>query len=125
MKKVTLKQLNGNLKTFNCEFIGAGTRDCIVGLYRKLIDLGAIPNNQERDNNLICSKQKIVILCVNDGINGKFARISLHEREWWNYWHNKANKACKPAYITYNVPRQMNTIISKLNIKELEVLIPE
>lgn len=125
MKKVALKQLCGNLKTFSEEFIGAGTRNSVVGLYRKLLELGATPADRNRDNLLISSKQKIVILCINDGIRGRFAKVSLHERAWWDYWHNKARKYCKPAYTTYNVPRQMNTVISKLNIKELEVLIPE
>ena len=125
MKKMTLSQLHCNLKTFSKEFIGAGSRNSVVGLYRKLIELGAIPSSKEKDNSLISSKQKIVILCVNDGIRSKFARISLHERSWWDYWHNKAHKHCKPAYITYNVPKQMSTVISNLNIKELETLIPE
>lgn len=34
MKKVTLNQLHGNLKTFSKEFIGAGSRNSVVGLYR-------------------------------------------------------------------------------------------
>ena len=53
MKKVTLNQLHGNLKTFSREFIGAGSRNCVVGLYRKLIELGAIPSSKEKDNSLI------------------------------------------------------------------------
>ena len=31
MKKMTLSQLHGNLKTFSKEFIGAGSRNSVVG----------------------------------------------------------------------------------------------
>ena len=57
MKKMTLSQLHGNLNTFSKEFIGAGSRNSVVGLYRKLIELGAIPSRKEKDNSLINSKQ--------------------------------------------------------------------
>lgn len=126
MSKMTLKQVHGNLQGFSEEFIGAGSRDSVVGLYRKLIELGATPSNKEKDINLISSKQKVVILCVNDGVKRQFARVSLHERNWWNYWHNRRNKSSfKAAYTTYNVPKQMSTVINKLNITEIETLIPE
>lgn len=125
MKKVTLKSIQGNLKNFNKEFIGAGCRTSVIGLYQKLIDLGAIPADRERDKYLISTRKNIVILCVNDGINSKFARVSIHTRNWWDFWHNKANRQTKPGYITYNVPKQISTVIDNLNITEIETLFPE
>ena len=68
MKKMTLSQLHGNLKTFSKEFIGAGSRNSVVGLYRKLIELETITSSKEKDNSLICSKRKIVSLCRKDVI---------------------------------------------------------
>ena len=71
MKKMTLSQLHGNLKTFSKEFIGAGSRNSVVGLYRKLIELGAIPSSKEKDNSLISSSKRLLfyVLTMELGVN--------------------------------------------------------
>lgn len=120
-----LKSLSGNLQKFHSEFIVAGPRDSIVGLYRKLEELGAEPEDRASDNLKISSKNNIVILCINDGKNKQFARIKLCQRSWWDYWHNPRNKQTKPAYKTYNFPRQLDKIAKELFLTEIPELVAE
>lgn len=129
MKKVNksmFKSLEGNLMNFKEEFICAGPRSALVGVYDKLTQLGAVPRNYRDDLTLLSSGQRFVILCINsDGIKSKFAQVSLMKREWWDYWHNKKWKMNKPIYRTYNVPKQLKQVTNLLDIRELELLIPE
>lgn len=122
-QKVSLVSLEGNLKQFNGEFILAGPRKVVIGAYRKLLELGACPqDNHETVKTLIAANIPVVVLCINE----KYPKVGLKQRSWWDYWHNKKNRIyTKPAYRTYNIPRQMEQVINKLVIKPIEVLIPE
>lgn len=122
-QKVSLVSLEGNLKQFNGEFILAGPRQVVIGAYRKLLELGAWPqDNHETIKTLIAANIPVVVLCIND----KYPKVGLKQRSWWDYWHNKKKRIyTKPAYRTYNIPRQMEQVINKLVIKPIETLIPE
>ena len=122
-QKVSLVSLEGNLKQFNGEFILAGPRQVVFGAYRKLLELGAWPqDNHETIKTLIAANIPVVVLCIND----KYPKVGLKQRSWWDYWHNKKKRIyIKPAYRTYNIPRQMEQVINKLVIKPIETLIPE
>lgn len=122
-QKVSLVSLEGNLKQFNGEFILAGPRQVVIGAYRKLLELGACPqDNHETIKTLIAANIPVVVLCIND----KYPKVGLKQRSWWDYWHNKKKRIyIKPAYRTYNIPRQMEQVINKLVIKPIETLIPE
>lgn len=122
-QKVSLVSLEGNLKQFNGEFILAGPRQVVIGAYRKLLELGAWPqDNHETIKTLIAANIPVVVLCIND----KYPKVGLKQRSWWDYWHNKKKRIyIKPAYRTYNIPRQMEQVINKLVIKPIETLIPE
>ena len=122
-QKVSLISLKGNLKQFNGEFILAGPRQVVIGAYRKLLELGACPqDNHETVKTLIAANIPVVVLCIND----KYPKVGLKQRSWWDYWHNKKKRIyTKPAYRTYNIPRQMEQVINKLVIKPIETLIPE
>ena len=111
---MTIKDLKGNIQPFEKEFICAGARTSIIGLYRKLIELGA--NHLTEDESLLNTKKPIVLFCKNNGINCKFAEVRIFNRQWWNYWHNPKNRINKPKYKTYNVPKQWDFIINKLII---------
>ena len=121
--KVSLASLEGNLKMFNGEFIAAGPRQVVISLYRKLLELGASPKtNWEEVKTLIDSNLPVVVLCIND----RYPVVGLMTRGWWDYWHNRKNrKYTKPTYRTYNVPKQLDTVINKLIIKPIETIIPE
>lgn len=122
-QKVSLVSLEGNLKQFNGEFILAGPRQVVIGAYRKLLELGACPqDNHETVKTLIAANIPVVVLCINE----KYPKVGLKQRSWWDYWHNKKKRIyTKPAYRTYNIPRQMEQVINKLVIKPIEILIPE
>lgn len=123
MRKIL--KIDGNLKGFTEEFIGAGPRTSVIGLYNSLVELGAIPNDRHKDSILISSKKPIVLLCVNDGVNSVFARVSVHEKTWWDFYHNKKKSRYKVLYKTYNACKQLINISKLLVIKPKELLIPE
>lgn len=122
-QKLSLTSLEGNLKEFKEEFIAAGPRQMVVILYRKLLELGACPQDSyEHVKMLITANVPVVLLCINE----KIPKVGLKQRSWWDYWHNKKHhKFNKPAYRTYNVPKQMQQVINKLNVLPTEILIPE
>lgn len=116
-----LKDLEGNIQPFEKEFICAGCRNSIIGLYRKLIDLGA--NAQAVDKKVLENEHDVVILCKNSGTSTKkFAEVRLLTRSWWNYYHNAKYKRSKPIYKTYNLPRQWKIVLEELiKLKEIPV----
>lgn len=115
-----------NLIQFEKEFICAGIRDNVLGMYNFLIEKGAIPINKELDICRISSKKPIVLLCKNNGIRTKFGSIQIMERNWWNYYHNKRIKSCQTTFRTYNLPSQWNVVLREGCVwKEVEVLKPE
>lgn len=134
MKKtmtVTQKKYNDfNLVEFKSEFICAGVRDNILGMYNFLIEKGAQVIDKETDKQRISSKKPIVLLCKNavtDPRIGKtFAKVQIMEKNWWDYYHNRQRKTCRTTIRTYNLPSQWNIVLMVGCIwKEVEVLIPE
>lgn len=112
-----------NLVCFTADFICAGVRDNILGMYNFLKEKGAILVSPEEDTLLISSKKDIVLFCMNAGINNKFAKISLKRKTWWNYYHNKSIKINRPTYYTYNLPSQWNIMLDNAcTWKEVETL---
>lgn len=124
-KRSTFKSLEGNFSHFTEEFIAAGPRLTVIGLFRKLRALNAEVGCV--DANCLYNKQaKVVLLCINEGTSKKkYGKICLMNRVWWDYWHNPKHKHNKPAYKTYNVPKQMSTVLNKLVINPIELIIPE
>jgi hypothetical protein len=120
-----IRNLDCNLKFFKEEFIGAGPRTSVIGLYKDLVAMGAEQLHPVTDADLINSGKQIVILCVNDGVNSKFGRVSLHPRTWWDFYHNKKKRWTKPTYRTYNIPKQYETIIKLLNVRKYELIFPD
>lgn len=112
-----LKELKGNIQPFDKEFICAGSRRSLIGLYRKLIDLGA--NISETDKVLLASGNPVVLFCKNTGINRRIAEVRVFNRTWWDYWHNPRNKKAKPKYKTYNLPKQWDIVIDLIILKEI------
>lgn len=118
-----------NLSRFSKDFICAGVRDNVLGLYNFLLEKGAISADKDLDSRRISSRKPIVLLCKNDGTNPKkqFARIQIMDRNWWNYYHNKRLKTCKSTtFRTYNIPSQWTVVLREGCVwKEVEVLKPE
>lgn len=115
----------GNLNAFRKEFIAAGCRNSVIGLYRKLVEHGASPVNKDNDIVLLSSKADIVLLCKNNGINKVLPQVQILKKNWWSFYHNR-KLVTSPKLPTYNVPRQTNTILEDLAIfTEIETLIPE
>lgn len=119
-KKVT----DCNLKYFKKEFIVAGPKLSILGFYRELKAIGAEDSNKDL-NRIRLYKPQIVLLCKNEGIKYKFATVSVHDRAWWDYWHNPKRKSSLKLYKTYNLPRQFKIVRDLLKIEEKQLLIPE
>lgn len=124
-KRSTFESLEGNFSHFTEEFIAAGPRLTVIGLFRKLSALSAEIGYV--DTNCLYNKHaKVVLLCINEGTGKKkYGKIFLKNRTWWDYWHNVKHKSSKPAYKTYNVPKQMSTVLNKLVINPIELIIPE
>lgn len=115
-----------NLTCFQKDFICAGIRDNIIGMYNFLLEKGAQLENETSDRLRISSRKPIVLLCKNNGITSKFGQIQIMEWNWWNYYHNKNLRSCKPNYYTYNLPSQWNQVLMEgCTWKEVEVLKPE
>ena len=124
-KRSTFESLEGNFSHFTEEFIAAGPRLTVIGLFRKLRALNAEVGCVDM-SSLYSKNAKVVLLCINEGTGkGKYGKVYLKNRAWWDYWHNPKHKRNKPAYKTYNVPKQMSTVLNKLVINPIELIIPE
>ena len=127
MKKKTTKSkkiTDCNLKRFKKEFIVAGPKSSVLGFYRELKAIGAEDSDKDL-NRIRLYKPQIVLLCKNEGINSKFASISIHDKAWWDYWHNPKKRGSTKMFKTYNVPKQFETVRNLLVIEEKQLLIPE
>lgn len=131
MKKTAtqMKYDSFNLSQFETEFICAGVRENIVGMYKFLIEKGAQTVNSHLDSVRISSGKPIVLLCKNAIVNksfNTFGNVQILDRSWWDYYHNKRRKTCKTTTRTYNLPSQWNVVLMVGCVwKEVEVLTPE
>jgi hypothetical protein len=119
-----------NLSQFETDFICAGVRENVVGMYRFLIEKGAQAVNSKLDSIRISSGKPIVLLCKNatvDPLTGNpFGNVQILDRSWWDFYHNKRRETCKSTTKTYNLPSQWNVVLMVGCVwKEVEVLIPE
>lgn len=122
--KTRVRYEDFNISYFTAEFICAGARDSIIGMYRFLSEKGAQLKNEKEDKLLLSSKTDIVLFCTIEGINNSFACVQLKKKEWWNFYHNKRIKKNRPTYYTYNLPSQWTEMLQEGCIwKEKETLI--
>lgn len=117
--------MDKNLSAFKKEFVIAGCRNNIVGLYRLFIEHGANTVSKDNDELLLSSKTDIVLLCKNGGIRKVMPMVQLLKKTWWDFYHNR--RIVKyPKLKTYNVPRQTSQIMNDIAIfTPIETLIPE
>lgn len=122
-KEVSKKVTDCNLKRFKKEFIVAGPKLSVLGFYRELKAIGAEDSNTESNIEKL-RYPRIVLLCKNEGINSKFASVSVHVRSWWDYYHNPRKKSSLGIFKTYNVPKQFKTVRNLLITEEKPLLFP-
>lgn len=117
--------MDKNLSAFKQEFVAAGCRNNIVGLYKMFLEHGANTVNKDNDELLLSSKTEIVLLCKNGGIRKAMPMVQLLKKTWWNYYHNR-KIVRKPGLRTFNVPKQTSKILDEVAIfTPIEELIPE
>lgn len=117
--------MDKNLSAFKQEFVTAGCRNNIIGLYKMFIEHGANTANKDNDELLLSSKTDIVMLCKNGGIRKVMPIVQILKKTWWDYYHNK-KKVKKVSVKTFNVPKQTSLILDEYAIfTPIEELIPE
>ena len=86
-----------NVSSFTQEFICAGVRDNVVGMYNFLKEKGVQVKDKQADSLKISSRKGVVLLCTN-------------------------SNSSKPLYYTYNLPSQWHEMLRDGCIwKEMEV----
>lgn len=111
-----------NISSFTQEFICAGVRDNVVGMYKFLKEKGVQVKDRQADDLKISSRKSVVLLCTNSNSSNPFGIIQLKDWGWWDFYHNKHNRSSKPLYYTYNLPSQWHEMLRDGCIwKEMEV----
>lgn len=111
-----------NVSSFTQEFICAGVRDNVVGMYNFLKKKGVQVKDKQADSLKISSRKGVVLLCTNSNSSKPFGIIQLKDWNWWDFYHNKRNRSSKPLYYTYNLPSQWHEMLRDGCIwKEMEV----